>query len=132
MSYNEYEMNYVLDEMKAIIYDHEKINKLVIVENEKLNHFICKATLFYVLRELDHDMIPDFHVIGVGSLDLYDLSARTIYMFDTDPNKLKEYQKQIDELYGDSEVEVIAINMEELPDDIFQRYLKLKEYVFSD
>ena len=67
-------------------------------ENENLNRFSCKSILFYILNgELNHDVIYDFHIIGVGNVDLYDLSTRTIYLLDS--NKLVEYQNQIDELY---------------------------------
>ena len=36
------------------------------------------------------------------------------------------------ELYPDSEVDVVVIDLEELPDDIFQRYMKLREFVNSN
>jgi hypothetical protein len=54
------------------------------------------------------------------------------FFFDSssDPPRLlidDDYQKMIDELYEHSEIEVIAINIKDLPDDIFQRYLKLRE-----
>ena len=123
------ELNYMLDNKSTLLYNYTDINKLVLAENENLNNFITKSILYYILSELNHDIITDYHIIGVGNLDLFDLSTRVVYIFDQ--YNLNEYQKQIDELYENSEVEVIGINIEELPDDIFQRYLKIKEYVFS-
>ena len=38
---------------------------------------------------------------------------------------------EIDELNNRSEVDVIGIDTEGLPDDIFQRYLKMREYTNS-
>ena len=123
------EMNYELENMNAVLFNRVDINKLVLAENENLNNFISKSILFYMLYELNHDVICDCHIIGIGNVDLFDQSARVVYIFK--PHRLNEYQNKIDELYEYSEIEVIAINIEELPDDIFQRYLKLREYVFS-
>ena len=42
-----------------------------------------KAFLFYILRELNHDIVTDFHINGVGNVNLYDLTTRTVYIFKT-------------------------------------------------
>ena len=123
------EMNYMLENKSALLYNHTDINRLVLAEHENLSNFITKSILYYILSELNHDLSCDYHIIGIGNFDLMDLSARVAYIFE--PHRLNEYQNQIDELYKNSEIEVIGINIEELPDDIFQRYLKLREYVFS-
>ena len=123
------EMNYELENMSENLFNHTDINKLELADNENLNHFSAKLILYYILSELNHDVICDYHINGVGNADLYDLSTRTIYAIDR--LDYEEYQKNIDVLYPDSEVGVISINAEELPDDIFQRYLKLREYVIS-
>ena len=125
-----YDLNSELIDENTILYDRNDLNKIKIASGEKLNNFITKSTLFYILSELNHDIIVDFEIIGVGKADLYDLTTRTVYMFDL--INLKEYQQRINELYEDSEVDVISINIEELPDDIFQRYLKLREYVIYE
>jgi len=73
MSFNLYDLNYELDnknaldfDRKAILYDRNDLNKLITIDNEKLNHFSAKAIMFYVLSELDHDITTECQIIGVG------------------------------------------------------------------
>ena len=67
-------------------------------------------------------------ICSIGSIPIYDITTRTIYVFEQS-GLAKDYQKNINELYEESELDVIAIDIEELPDDIFQRYIKLREYI---
>lgn len=127
MSLNMNEMNYVLDEMNVNLYNRNDVNKLVIAVDENLNHFCSKALMFYILSDLNHDMICNHYIIGVGNIDIYDVSARVLYILDSYHSE--DYQNMIDELYPYSHLDVVAINIEELPDDIFQRYLKLRECI---
>ena len=128
-----------------------------------------KAVLFYILNELNHDLICDFDIpdlssigildflgsicsigtttaicknklsrigksIGfskVGSIPLYDLTTRTIYQFEAGSFMTSKHFSENDILMQNY-VEVIIIYLEDLPDDIFQRYMKLKEYVYSN
>ena len=128
MSYN---LNYELDNEQfndnISLYNHAELNKLEIAEKEDLNHFSCKAILFYILSEINHDVICNYYIIGVGNVDLYDITTRTIYHLET--ALTNEHLKSISELYPHSEVDIIVIYIVDLPDDIFQRYLKLREYV---
>ena len=137
MSYNLYDLNYELADKnaldfskKAILYEQVDINKLVIAGVEKLNHFITKSIMFYILTELNHDLVTECNIVGVGRIDLYDLTTKTIYEFET--SQSPKYRKKVNEKYLQSGVEVIVININMLPDDIFQRYLKLREYVILD
>jgi hypothetical protein len=41
-------------------------------------------------------------------------------------------QKKINDIYKSTGTEIIVIDVKDLPNDIFQRYLKLKEYVIPD
>ena len=132
-----YDLNYKLDDKnaldftrKAILYNREDINKLVIAGTEKLNHFITKALFFYVLSELDHEIVTECNIIGVGRVDLFDLTVRVIYEFEN--SRSPKYRREANEKYKQTGVEVIVIDINELPDDIFQRYLKLKEFIIPD
>jgi hypothetical protein len=132
MSYNSYNLDYELDDLNVNIYNRAELNKLTIAEGEDLNHFSGKAMMFYYLSgELNHDVITDYHIIGVGNVDLYDLSARTIYQFE-DENSIDELQLIKNDILFQKIVDVIIIHLEDLPDDIFQRYIKLREYVISE
>ena len=137
MSFNLYDLNYELDnknaldfDRKAILYDRNDLNKLITIDNEKLNHFSAKVIMFYVLSELDHDITTECQIIGVGRVDLYDVTTKTVYEFETSHSP--KYRKEINEKYIQNGVEVIVVNINELPDDIFQRYIKLREYVIPD
>ena len=130
MSFELYSLNSGLDSddatefsRKAILYNRNDINKLVIAGVEKLNHFITKSIMYFILTELDHDVVTECNIVGVGRIDLYDVSARVIYEFESSHSINK--RRRENEIYRQSGVEVIIINIKELPDDIFQRYLKL-------
>ena len=86
MSFNLYDLDFELADKnaldfnkKAILFERSDLNKLVIAGTEKLNHFISKAIMFYILCELNHDIVTECNIVGVGRLDLYDVSARVIY-----------------------------------------------------
>jgi hypothetical protein len=137
MSFNLYDLDYELAdrnavdfERKAILFNRIDLNKLVIAGNEKINHFISKAIMFYILSELNHDIVTECNVIGIGRLDLYDLTTKVIYEFET--TGCKAVQKRVNDIYKQTGVEIIVIDVQELQDDIFQRYLKLREYVIPD
>jgi hypothetical protein len=63
-------------------------------------------------------------------VDLYDISTRVIYEIET--TGCKKIQRRVNEIYEQTGVEVIVIDVKDLPDDIFQRYIKLKEYIILD
>ena len=115
---------------KAILYEASDINKLVRDHKEKLNHFSAKALLYFVLRELKHNVVSEVEIVDVGFCDLYDISTRVIYEFETTGSK--KVQRRVNEIYQHTGNEVIVIDVKELPDDIFQRYMKLREYVIPD
>lgn len=137
MSFNLYDLNDSLDSddssgfsRKAILYDRNDLNKLVIAGTEKLNHFITKAIMFYILSELNHNLATECNIAGIGRIDLFDVTTQTIYEFETTGSK--SGQQRVNDIYKQTGVEVIVIDVKELPDDIYQRYLKLKEFVIPD
>ncbi len=115
---------------KAILYDRNDPNKLVITGTEKLNHFITKAIMFYILSELNHDLATECTIAGIGRIDLFDVTTKTIYEFETTGSK--SIQQRVNEIYKQTGIEIIVIDVKELPDDIYQRYLKIKEFVIPD
>ena len=64
------------------------------------------------------------------SVNLYNITTKTVYEFKTSHSP--KYRREANEKYIQSGVEVIVIDVKELPDDLFQRYLKLREYVVPD
>jgi hypothetical protein len=137
MSFSLYDLDFELADdnatdfsRKAILYDYNDLNKLVIAGNEKLNHFISKAIMFYILSEFDHDVVAECNIVGVGRLDLFDITTKVIYEFET--SGCKSVQQRVNDIYKQTGVEIIVIDVQELPDDIFQRYMKLREFVIPD
>ena len=137
MSFDLYDLNYELDDKnardfnrKAILYNRNNMNKLVIVGIERLNHFSAKAIFFFILNELGHDVTTEVEIVGVGRGDLFDITTNVLYEFET--TGCKRTQQRVNEIYRQTGVEVIVIDVKDLPDDIFQRYMKLKEYVIPD
>jgi hypothetical protein len=137
MSFNLYDLDYKLVDQnavdfsrKAILYNREDLNKLVIAGAEKLNHYITKSIMFYILSEFNHNIVTECQIVGVGRVDLYDITTQTIYEFET--SNSPKYRKEANEIYKQTGVEVIVVDINLLPDDIFQRYLKMKEFVVVD
>ena len=138
MSFTLYDLNSGLDSddaiefsRKAILFEDFDINKLKRDnKKEKLNHFITKSVMFFILRELKHNVVTEVEIVGVGTGDLLDIDAKVLYEFET--TGTKNVQRKVNEIYKQTGIEVIVINVKEVPDDIFQRYLKLKEYVIPD
>ena len=89
-----------------------------------------KSVMFFILRELKHNVVTEVEIVGVGTGDLLDIDAKVLYEFET--TGTKNVQRKVNEIYKQTGIEVIVINVKEVPDDIFQRYLKLKEYVIPD
>jgi len=106
------------------------VNKLVHDFKEKLNHFSAKALMYFILRELKHDVITEVEFVNVGFGDLYDITVNVLYEFETTGSRKK--QKRVNEIYKQTGIEIIVIDVKNLPDDIFQRYLKLREYIVPD
>jgi len=86
--------------------------------------------MFFLLSELNHNIVTECNIIGVGRVDLYDITTRTVYEFENSHSP--QYRKEANEKYIQAGVEVIVIDLNILSDDIFQRYMKLREYVIPD
>jgi hypothetical protein len=82
--------------------------------------------MFYILAEMNHDVICDYHIIGAGDVDIFDFSTRTAYQLE-DASSINEQKLIKNDILLQNFVDVIIIHLEDLPDDIFQRYLKLRE-----
>jgi len=86
--------------------------------------------MYFILRELKHDVITEVEFVNVGFGDLYDITVNVLYEFETTGSRKK--QKRVNEIYKQTGIEIIVIDVKNLPDDIFQRYLKLREYIVPD
>lgn len=80
-----------------------------------------------ILRDMKHDVFSEVEIVNVGVCDLFDRSVNVIYEFET--TACKKVQRRVNEIYKQTGVEVIVIDVKDLPNDLFQRYLKLREYI---
>ena len=80
--------------------------------------------------DIKHDVVSEVEIVDVGFSDLFVITANVLYEFETTGSKNK--QKRVNEIYKQTNMEIIVIDVKELPDDLYQRYLKLKEYVVPD
>ena len=115
---------------KAILFDNCNVNKLIRHHCEKLNHFTAKAIMFYLLRDLNHDIVTEFEIVGVGKGDLLDLTTNTQYEFEG--NYRKNFNTEIKAKYINSGIELIIVNIDKLPRDINERYRALQQYIIPD
>ena len=137
MSYDLYNLKYELSDReaydfarKAISYQPSDVNRLVIRPPEKLEHYLAKSVLFYILQEYNHDVLSEFEVVGVGRGDLFDLNTRVQYELETTDSKW--YQRKANEKYMSIGHEVIVIDCSELPLDFYQIYMYLQQFVHPD
>ena len=71
---------------------------------------------------MGHDVATEAEIKGVGRVDLYDISTKVIYELET--NLSPKYRREANQKYIQAGVEVIVIDINELPDDIFQTQLR--------
>ena len=75
-------------------------------------------------------MVSEVEIVGVGRGELFDISTTVFYEFET--TGCKPVQQRVNDIYKQTGVEVIVVDVRELSDGIFQKYLELKEYVIPD
>ena len=115
---------------RGILYQSHDINKLIKHQREKLDHISAKTILFYILRELKHDVITEFEIVGLGIGDVLDFTTNTIYEIETHNsiarcNQFKAKYKQIG-------TEILIVQTYKLSKDLTERYRQLKELIIPD
>ena len=109
---------------KAISYQETDINRLVKDHKEKLDHYIAKSILFYILQEYNHDVLTEFEIIGVGRGDIFDLTTKVQYELET--NHSPKWRQELNRKYMQTGIEVIVIDCSNLPLDFYQVYMYLQ------
>ncbi len=79
---------------------------------------------------MKHNVVSEVRIVDVGFGDLFDISTNVLYEFET--SHCKSVQRRVNDIYKLTGVEVIVIDVKDLPDDLFQRYMKLKEFAIPD
>ena len=114
---------------RGIIYLPEHVNTLKMHTTETIEHWIAKALVFRLLRRMNHNVITEFEITGMGVGDIFDLTTSTQYEIETIsyPKYIRDRAKQ----YIRIGVDVIVIPLKKLPDDVKEREKALKEYVLG-
>ena len=112
---------------KAINYQYSDINKLVAHHTEKIRHFQAKATLFFLLRGMKHDVVSEFSIEGIGKGDLLDVSARVQYEIESERSLSKS--NKIKEKYKQANIDLIIVQIHKMPNHIDEISEYLKPYI---
>ena len=96
---------------------------------ESYRHFMAKASLFYRLRELGHDVISELELPG-GYVDICDKTTFTIYELEFTQSR-NWHAHKVDQ-YKTAGYDVIVIDCSKLPDDVFQMKMYLEEFIVPD
>ena len=112
---------------KAINYEYSDVNKLNKHNTETIKHFLAKATVFYLLRNLKHDVITGFSIEHVGKGDILDLSSRDQYEIET--QKSIANINRVKKKYINAGIDLIIIQIRKMPMDIDGMRDYLKEHI---
>ena len=114
---------------RGILYMPQDLNRLKTFNTEALDHWIAKALLFRILRKMNHDVVTEFEITGMGVGDIFDLTKSVQYEVETvsNPKSLQDRAKQ----YIRIGIEVIVIPLAKLPEDIGEREKALREWVWE-
>jgi hypothetical protein len=112
---------------KGVVYEPHEVNKLTKWRSEKLEHFITKSLLFYILRSMKHDVITEFEISGCGVGDVLDLTTSTQYEIESEakPHVVKEKLNW----YLRNNVDIVFIDLRKVPNNLGERFKYLKELV---
>ena len=102
---------------------------LIKFRGESLKHFMAKSCLFYMLRELKHDVISEFE-LPETYIDLCDKTTMTFYEFELTPTSPRLAVK-VDKCNYVG-YDLIIIDCREMPDDIYQMRMFLEKFFVPD
>ena len=68
---------------RGILYLPEHVNTLKMHTKETADHWVTKALVFRLLRNMKHDVVTEFEITGMGVGDMFDLTTSTQYEIET-------------------------------------------------
>ena len=126
-------MNRIIDKreykQRGILYLPEHVNTLKMHTKETIDHWITKALVFRLLRNMKHNVVTEFEITGMGVGDIFDLTTSTQYEIETTsyPKYIRDRAKQ----YIRIGVDVIVIPLKKLPADIKERCKALEDWIIE-
>ena len=101
-------------------------NHLTKFSNESFKHFMAKACLFWLLRNLKHDVATEWKVPN-GYVDICDKTTRTLYEIEFQSSrKLKSRKLKQHKITG---YEIIIVDCSKMPNDIDEIRKYLKQFI---
>jgi hypothetical protein len=105
------------------------LNHLTKFSNESYRHFVAKSILFYLLREIKHDVATEWRVPN-GYIDICDKTTHTLYEIELYMSP--KYRSRKFEQYDISGYDVIIVDCLKMPDDIDGICKFLSDFVLPD
>jgi hypothetical protein len=102
---------------------------LVELSNESYKHFVAKEILFWILRNMKHDVSSEWKVPN-GYVDLCDKTTRTLYEIEFHVSK--SYRNRKIELYRMPGYEIIIVDCSNLPADVDEIREYLSQFIVPD
>jgi len=104
-------------------------NHLTKFSNESFRHFLAKATLFWLLRDLKHDIATEWRVSN-GYVDICDKTAHVFYEIEFQASPKIRTQKIWK--YKITGYEIIILDCSKMPSDIYEIQKYLEQFIVLD
>ena len=104
-------------------------NHLTKFSNEFYKHFIAKAVLFWLLRDLKHNMATEWRLRN-GYVDIFNRTANTIYEIELQSSS--KFRSRKLERYKITGYEIVIVGCSKMPSDIDEIRRYLEQFIVSD
>ena len=104
-------------------------NHLTKFSNESYRHFIAKACLFWLLRNLKHDVATEWKVPN-GYVDICDKTTRTLYEIEFQASR--KFRSRKLKKYNITGYEIIIVDCSKIPLDINEIRKYLEQFIVLD
>ena len=104
-------------------------NHLTKFSNESFKHFMAKACLFWLLRDLKHDVATEWKVPN-GYVDICDKTTRTLYEIEF--HSSGKFRSRKVNKYQITGYEMIIVDCSKMPLDIYKIRKYLEQFIVLD
>ena len=104
-------------------------NHLTKFSNESFRHFLAKASLFWLLRGMKHDIATEWRVSN-GYVDICDKTTHTFYEIEFQPSP--KFRSRKIKQYKITGYEIIIIDCSKIPSDIDEIRKYLGQFIVPD
>ena len=105
------------------------LNHLTKFSSETYRHFMAKSCLFWILRDMKHDVLTEWRVPN-GYIDIVDKDTWTFY--EIEYSSSPKYRNRKKEMYKLAGYNVIVVDCSKLPKHIDNMIGYLKEFIVVD